>query len=73
MTLSEAIDFISQIGVVGILLLFITGLLKEWWVMGVRYREKATENTQWKDIALRWLAVQEKLVEYIEGLGKRRP
>ena len=56
-TLSEAV---GQLPVAGLLVLFVIGQLRGWWVIGPRFTEMKKDRDYWRSIALRALGVAEK-------------
>lgn len=73
MTLQEAWDTIQAVGTGGVLLLFIIGLHRGWWVMkseytaALRRAETAeTRNEQWEALAFRQLEATKSIAEVAE-------
>lgn len=75
--------FLNQGGVVGILILFVIGLVKEWWIMGAtvkrdrkHYQEllAASERreNQWMRIALHGTSMAERLVDVADRTFRPR-
>ena len=58
--LAEAIKFIGDVGVLGLLILIIYGGIKQKWVYGWQYREIVADRDEWKQIALRGTALAEQ-------------
>lgn len=54
MTFEQVLSIINTAGVTGLLLLFLWGSFKGWWVWGWLYREKVEESKKWE--ALAWKA-----------------
>ena len=54
--LGSLLSFLRDGGIIGCLLLFILGLLKQWWVLGWQYSEM-------KDLAFRGTEVAERVVD----------
>jgi len=62
-------DYIQWGGIVTLLLLFVFGLFKKWWVMGWQYKAIEESNVRWMELALR----STNLAESVTELRKERP
>ena len=69
-TVTDALRWISQGGILGVLVFILLGGYKKWWVWGWIYEdaeERATkaekERDDWRDIALTGTSVAEKTVD----------
>lgn len=62
-------DYIQWAGIVGLLLLFVLGLYRKWWVMGWQYKAIEESNVKWMELAIR----STNLAESADALRKERP
>lgn len=62
-------DYIQWGGIVGLLVLFVFGFLKKWWVMGWQYKQIEDSNAKWMELAL----YSTNLAESIDKQRKERP
>jgi hypothetical protein len=53
----------EQVGIVGILIGFIVGLVRQWWVMGWQYNALAAENKRLWDLLQSGQDVAQKALE----------
>lgn len=48
----QLLKAVSDAGVIGLLVVFVVGIVRRWWVPGWLYREKEAECNVWKELAL---------------------
>lgn len=59
-------EIVSELGVVGILLIILWGLRQRWWVMGWQYEDLVEDRDEWKDMALNAMTVAGKATSTAE-------
>lgn len=69
LTPTSIFDYIQWGGVVALLIGFIFGLLKGWWVLGKTYKEIKESEVRWMELALR----STNLAESLDILRRERP
>lgn len=69
LTPHSVFDYIQWGGIVAMLLLFVLGLQKKWWVMGWQYKAIEESNVKWMELALR----STNLAESIDNIRRDRP
>lgn len=70
LTIQEALKYISQAGVLGLLTVIIFGGYKKWWVFGWIYKDAEArtakaeqERDDWRDLALHGTSLAEQTVD----------
>lgn len=71
--LGAALDAIQKAGLIGLLLFFIIGGQRGWWIFGREYDAVREERDTWKQIALDNLGLQSKTVDVLEKAATRLP
>ena len=61
-SLQQIITFLSDAGVLGLLVIVIWGGAKQWWVWGWIWREMKADRDRWRDIALSATNLADKVV-----------
>lgn len=49
----QIIKAVSDAGIIGLLIVFVIGGVRKWWVFGWMYRELEAERDVWKELALK--------------------
>jgi hypothetical protein len=66
------LDIVTQGGLVGLLLLIIFGIVREWWVPGPLHRRLLAEShareQEWKKMALEGTAIADKAVGLVSNV-----
>lgn len=67
-------NIVQSGGVVGLLVLFMVGLVKRWWVVGWAYDDCRRERDEWKELALTGTRAAERAVDLAREVAppKRR-
>lgn len=62
-------DILQSGGVIAVLLIFVVGGMKRWWVWGWQYRQIEEQNAKWMELALR----STNLAESLDELARPQP
>lgn len=67
MTLPELFMYISDGGVIGLLILAVVGGFRRWYVFGWQYDMIVKERDEWKHAALRATGINEKVLDVAQA------
>lgn len=66
------IRLVSDGGMIGLLVAILIGGVRQWWVFGWTYRDKARESEEWKVLALQGVTTAEANALLAETIVRRR-
>jgi uncharacterized membrane protein len=60
-TVTDVLGWVRDGGVIGILVFFIVGFWRQWWVMGWQWEACQRDRDEWRQMALRGTDLAERL------------
>lgn len=70
--LVQIVRVVSDLGIVGLLLVILVGGAKRWWVFGWQYDAKEREAEEWKELAIKGTEMSRNAVGVAEAEKRRR-